>query len=231
MTDKQPAPVGDCHIVGKAVVPEDFGQLEAEAKRLQELMVSASMECAGKQQEALAEAMEAYLKVSTPSVMLSLLRQNADLKAERDAMAAENAALKGAQGFFAYGSERGYEEFDTAEEAQEAAEEELAYYRGEACDGWSDEVGSVVWGVTMQRATMTGLRPVTEDDSVSPDIKEICDYALLPKVETPATDAAIAEIKAQGVEELATLMEANGYLHEANGSRVFAARLRKGGAV
>ena len=88
MTDKQPAPVGDCHIVGKAVVPEDFGQLEAEAKRLQELMVSASMECAGKQQEALAEAMEAYLKVSTPSVMLSLLRQNAELKAERDSLAA-----------------------------------------------------------------------------------------------------------------------------------------------
>ncbi|WKZ93571.1 hypothetical protein P0E69_06670 [Chimaeribacter arupi] len=94
MTDKQPAPVGDCHIVGKAVVPEDFGQLEAEAKRLQELMVSASMECAGKQQEALAEAMEAYLKVSTPSVMLSLLRQNAELKAERDALAGELSRLR-----------------------------------------------------------------------------------------------------------------------------------------
>lgn len=89
MKDKQPAPVGGCHIVGKAIVPEDFGQLEAEAKHLQELMVSASMECAGKQQEALAEAMDSYLKVSTPSVMLSLLRQNAELKAERDALASE----------------------------------------------------------------------------------------------------------------------------------------------
>jgi hypothetical protein len=52
------------------------------------------MECAGKQQEALAEAMEAYLKVSTPSVMLSLLQQNAELKAERDALAAETAYLR-----------------------------------------------------------------------------------------------------------------------------------------
>ncbi|PLR52377.1 hypothetical protein CYR52_07415 [Chimaeribacter arupi] len=33
--------------------------------------------------------MEAYLEVSTPSVMLSLLRQNAELKAERDALADE----------------------------------------------------------------------------------------------------------------------------------------------
>ncbi|MBS0967744.1 hypothetical protein JK232_02445 [Nissabacter archeti] len=87
MTDKQPAPIGDCHIVGKAVVPEDFVKLEAEAKRLQELMVSASIECAGKQQEALSKAMEAYLEVSTPSVMLSLLQQNAELKAGRDALA------------------------------------------------------------------------------------------------------------------------------------------------
>ena len=89
MTDKQPAPVGDCHIAGKAVVPEEFSQLEAVAKRLQEALVSASIECAGKQQEALSKAMEAYLEVSTPSVMLSLLQQNADLKAKRDALADE----------------------------------------------------------------------------------------------------------------------------------------------
>jgi len=87
--NKQPAPVGDCHIAGKAVVPEEFNQLEAVAKRLQEALVSASIECAGKQQEALSKAMEAYLEVSTPSVMLSLLQQNAELKAERDALAAE----------------------------------------------------------------------------------------------------------------------------------------------
>ncbi|WKZ94060.1 hypothetical protein P0E69_09390 [Chimaeribacter arupi] len=93
MTDKQPAPVGDCHIVGKAVVPE-FSELEGAAKRFQELMLNASMARTGRQQQALLIAMEAYRQVSTPSVILSLLRQNADLKAERDAMAAENAAVR-----------------------------------------------------------------------------------------------------------------------------------------
>ncbi|PLR48669.1 hypothetical protein CYR40_05755 [Chimaeribacter arupi] len=136
MTDKQPAPVGDCHIVGKAVVPEDFGRLEAVAKRLQEALVSASIECAGKQQEALSKAMEAYLEVSTPSVMLSLLQQNAELKAERDALVTENAMLKGgSQGFFAYGSNSAYQEFDTAQAAQDVTEDEISYYRGETCDG------------------------------------------------------------------------------------------------
>ncbi|HBT9651277.1 hypothetical protein B6J49_21590 [Klebsiella pneumoniae] len=117
-------------------------------------------------------------------------------------LAAENVALKGGpQGFFAYGSECGYEEFDTAEEATEFAEAEIADFRDQACDGWSDEVGSVVWGIVMQRASMTGLRPVTEDDNVPSHIEEWCDYTLLPAVETPATDAYLAGIKADGVEE------------------------------
>ncbi|GKL47666.1 hypothetical protein [Klebsiella pneumoniae] len=119
-------------------------------------------------------------------------------------LAAENVALKGGpQGFFAYGSECGYEEFDTAEEATEFAEAEIADFRDQACDGWSDEVGSVVWGIVMQRASMTGLRPVTEDDNVPSHIEEWCDYTLLPAVETPATDHIEAGIKADGVEEFA----------------------------
>ncbi|CAH3844938.1 TPA: hypothetical protein MCR07_003985 [Klebsiella pneumoniae] len=121
---------------------------------------------------------------------------------EMDKLATENVALKGGpQGFFAYGSECGYEEFDTAEEATEFAEAEIADFRDQACDGWSDEVGSVVWGIVMQRASMTGLRPVTEDDNVPSHIEEWCDYTLLPAVETPATDAYLAGIKADGVEE------------------------------
>ncbi|MDX7499943.1 hypothetical protein SJ359_22225 [Raoultella ornithinolytica] len=111
-------------------------------------------------------------------------------------------ALKnGPQGFFAYGSECGYEEFDTAEEATEFAEAEIADFRDQACDGWSDEVGSVVWGIVMQRASMTGLRPVTEDDNVPSHIEEWCDYTLLPAVQTPATDRIVAGIRADGVEE------------------------------
>lgn len=123
-------------------------------------------------------------------------------------LAAENVALKnGPQGFFAYGSECGYEEFDTAEEATEFAEAEIADFRDQACDGWSDEVGSVVWGIVMQRASMTGLRPVTEDDNVPSHIEEWCDYTLLPAVQTPATDRIVAGIKADGVDALLAALE------------------------
>lgn len=131
------------------------------------------------------------------------------LKAERDAqqkradaLAVENAALKaGPQGFFAYSSECAYEEFDTAEKAMAWAEDEIADFRGNACDGWSDEVGSVVWGVVMQRATMVDLHDATEEDGCDPAIKQCCDYALLPAIETPATSAALAEVRALAVED------------------------------
>lgn len=118
-------------------------------------------------------------------------------------------ALKnGPQGFFAYGSECGYEEFDTAEEATEFAEAEIADFRDQACDGWSDEVGSVVWGIVMQRASMTGLRPVTEDDNVPSHIEEWCDYTLLPAVQTPATDRIYAVIKADAQSEVIEWLDA-----------------------
>ncbi|MDK2634111.1 hypothetical protein QMZ93_12290 [Pantoea stewartii subsp. indologenes] len=128
-----------------------------------------------------------------------LVRKFDELQQKLDAMAAENAALKdGPHGFFAYDSGCGYEEFQTAKEAQDFAETSLSEYRGEACGGWSDEVGSVVWGVIMQRATMTGLRPVEEGDNCAEGITEWCDYALLPNIETPATDAYLNSVRAEG---------------------------------
>ena len=45
---------------------------------------------------------------------------------------------------------------------------------------------------------------------------------------TPATDAFLAEVQAQGVEQLALHMELNGYSNEAAGAREYAANLRKG---
>ncbi|WP_128602037.1 hypothetical protein [Pantoea wallisii] len=130
--------------------------------------------------------------------------QIAALQQNRDALAAENAALKaGPQGFFAYGGDCGYEEFKTADEARKFANEEIAYYREQACDGWSDEVGGVVWGIVMQRATMTGLRAVEEGDNCAEGFTEWCDYTLLPNVETPAADAILNTVRAEGVEMLA----------------------------
>ena len=117
------------------------------------------------------------------------------------ALAAENAGLKAGIGFFSYDSSGSYEEHDTADKAAAYAEDSISEYRDNAPDGWSDEVGSVVWGVILQRATMTGLRPVTEEDNVASHIEEFCDYTLLPVLETPATDAFLAEVRAMARNE------------------------------
>ena len=114
------------------------------------------------------------------------------------ALAAENAGLKAGHSYFSYGSEHNFEWHKTAEEAIESAEAAIDDYRGDACDGWSEEVDSICWGIIMQSSTKVGERPRNEDDCCDPAIDTICDYALLPNIETPATDAFLAEVRAQG---------------------------------
>lgn len=53
---------------------------------------------------------------------------------------------------------------------------------------------------------------------------DVLNAALEPK----STDAAIAELRAQGVDALALHMEFNGYSNEASGAREYAANLRAG---
>lgn len=118
-------------------------------------------------------------------------------------LVAESASLGSGRTYFSYGADAGYEEHSTAEKARESAEADIDEYRGEACDGWSDEVDQVVWGVVIERSTQTGLRKRTDEDSCDPSIADICDYVLLPEIETPATTQALNEIKAQGIEEFA----------------------------
>ncbi|EPR5860423.1 hypothetical protein ACU7D1_001127 [Escherichia coli] len=117
-----------------------------------------------------------------------------------NALAAENAGLKAGHSYFSYGSEHNFEWHKTAEEAIESAEAAIDDYRGDACDGWSEEVDSICWGIIMQSSTKVGERPRNEDDCCDPAIDTICDYALLPNIETPATDAFLAEVRAQGVD-------------------------------
>lgn len=110
---------------------------------------------------------------------------------------AENTALRSGATYFSYGTDAGYEEHPTTERARKSAEADIDEYRGEACDGWSDEVDQVVWGVVIERSTQTGLRKRTDEDSCDPSIADICDYVLLPEIEAPATTQALNEIKAQ----------------------------------
>ncbi|WP_310581895.1 hypothetical protein [Klebsiella pneumoniae] len=110
-------------------------------------------------------------------------------------------ALKAGASYFSYGSEHNFEWHKTAKEAVEAAEAAIDDYRGDACDGWSEEVDSICWGIIMQSSTMVGERPRTEEDRCDSAIDTICDYALLPAIDTPATDRIVAGFKADGVEE------------------------------
>lgn len=113
-------------------------------------------------------------------------------------LATENVGMKAGASYFSYGSEHNFEWHKTAKEAVEAAEAAIDDYRGDACDGWSEEVDSICWGIIMQSSTKVGERPRNEDDCCDPAIDTVCDYALLPNIETPATDRIVAGIKADG---------------------------------
>lgn len=138
---------------------------------------------------------DVYEQVIKPMLM--------NLHEERGQLAAENAILKNGIGFFSYGTDSGFEEHESAEKAIAAADSDIDYYRGDACDGWSEETDQTVWGVIMQRATTIDERPRSEE---FPDGS--CDYALLPILATPATDAYLNSVRAEGVEMFAELHDA-----------------------
>ncbi|EIH8008511.1 ead/Ea22-like family protein [Escherichia coli] len=125
----------------------------------------------------------------------------AELETNLAALAAESAALKAGAMYFSYGSEFSFECHKTAEEAIAAAEAAIDDYRGDACDGWSEEVESICWGVIIQQATKVGERKKRKCDRVSPWIERVCDYELRPNVEIPATDAFLSEIRAEARNE------------------------------
>lgn len=83
-------------------------------------------------------------------------------------------------GYFAYDTDGGFTNHDTAERAQEEAQNAIEYFRENACDGWSDEVDSVCWGAIIQQAEKVDERPVTSEDKCASHIECYCDYALLP---------------------------------------------------
>ena len=87
-------------------------------------------------------------------------------------------------GYFSYGSECGFDWHKTEKEAIESAEAAIDDYRGDACDGWSEETDSVCWGVILQQATKVDERSRTDDDKCDPAIDTVCDYALLPAQES-----------------------------------------------
>lgn len=89
-------------------------------------------------------------------------------------------------GYFSYGTEHGFNWHQTAKQATDDAEAMIDDYRGDACDGWSEETDNVCWGVILQQAGKVNERPRTDDDNdnIAPYIDTVCDYALLPAQES-----------------------------------------------
>ena len=79
-----------------------------------------------------------------------------------------------------------------------------------------------------ENAAMNGAIRATIGWQESTDAENVESVRMLVGLKTPATDAFLAEVQAQGVEQLALHMELNGYSNEAAGAREYAANLRKG---
>ncbi len=136
------------------------------------------------------------------------------LKAERDALAVENAELKSGCGFFMYSPDAGFEQHKTHEDAINAALEMIDDYRSDAGDGWCEEAERVFCGVILQQAVECDHQKPSEDNGYLGSM----DYKLYPPIETPATDAALAAIKKQAgieaVEEAAYSLYGKGYIFD-----------------
>nr|WP_234707642.1 hypothetical protein [Enterobacter hormaechei] len=163
--------------------------------------------------------------------LISDLATQLDVQLGRsNALAAENAGLKAGFKYFSYSEMAGFEEHGTAELAMKSADADLAGERDEASsEGWSEETDTICWGVIVQKAVENKFEKPSEENGWI----GWSDYALLPSIETPATDAFLAEARAQGVEMLRdSIAELGGSIEDTidlhHYCSDFAAQLRKG---
>ena len=78
--------------------------------------------------------------------------------------------------WFTYHPDEGFERFETADEAREAAIAWLDAARDAACDEWVDNVDEICWGEIKQQVVETVRRQRMDGDVSSADI--ITDYEL-----------------------------------------------------
>ncbi|HBC6590855.1 hypothetical protein JNA99_07440 [Klebsiella oxytoca] len=126
-------------------------------------------------------------------------------------LAAENVALKAGVTYFAYSPEYGFDYFKDKQSAIDTAQAEIDAYREDADDGWSEDVQRVSWGIVIQQAQGFDAQGLHTSDSRH--TYQTCNYRLVDSVETPVTDAYLAGIKADGVEEFAAKLRIPGDDH------------------
>jgi len=118
----------------------------------------------------------------------------AELKAQRDALAAENAALKDGAEYFMYGPDCGFERYDSQDEAVKAANEMIDSYREDAGDGWCDEVEQVCFGIVISYSRQHDVQQPSEDNGFLGSV----DY-MMSAPKTPATDAYLNSVREDAV--------------------------------
>ncbi|EPN2860377.1 hypothetical protein [Enterobacter asburiae] len=147
------------------------------------------------------------------------------------ALAAENAGLKAGSGFFMYSEETGFEFHKTKTDAIKSAEDMIGVCREEVCsEGWPEDTESICWGVIMQKATEADFEKPSEENGWI----GWSEFSLTPSIETPETDAFLAEVRAQGVDSaINTCISMMNHQHPVTSKaieimRVHAYQIRKG---
>lgn len=130
--------------------------------------------------------------------LLELSVKLANVESKCAELAAENGELKPGAGFFAYSEETGFETHKTKAEAIASADDMIGVCREEACsDGWPEDADSICWGIILQKAVEGQFeKPAEENGWIG-----WSEYSLSPSTETPATDAYLAEVRAQARNE------------------------------
>lgn len=67
--------------------------------------------------------------------------------------------------WFGYCPESGFEVFDSEEKARKYAEDSLGWFRGEAGDGWDEQVDQICWGEIKQDVKMSLKQPWDESEA------------------------------------------------------------------
>lgn len=130
------------------------------------------------------------------------------LTEQRDAVVAENVALKSGVTYFACGSEYGFDLFNNKQDAIDTALGEIDIHREgylDGGDGWDDEVKRTAWGIVIQSAQ--GYDAQGKHTSDSQHTYQTCDYRLVDEVKTPATSSAIAALRAEASADAFSLAE------------------------
>lgn len=180
--------IREAYEAANGLPPASAALLKELASRLDISMAATSQAC---------DERSAAINTLTATRINSGCPEGVDVQEWVKRLVAENVGLTSGFSFFMHSPDAGFETYKTRDEAINAANEMIDEYRGDAADGWPEEVEQTVWGVIIQHAVQCDIKKPSEENRWEGS----CDYKLLP--ETPATDHILASTEARGVEKFA----------------------------